>query len=146
MMRIALAIASIVVVADWGVVVVDASCATATPKQFTWSCGGICDEYIPCLVFNASDCADCSVDVDEECAYKCFTNFYFSDEQAALLIPYGSSYQSEEEIDDREALGDAAYDAQFDAFSNDTEIYSWATNDDLDSIAAVEIKPNISTL
>jgi hypothetical protein len=145
MMRIALAIASIVVVADWGVVVVDASCATATPKQLTWSCGGICDEFIPCLVFNASDCADCSVDVDEECAYQCFTNFYIGG-YAVLLIPYGSSYQSEEEIADREALGDAAYDAQFDAFYDSTGDYSGASNDDLDSTAAVEIKPNITTL
>jgi hypothetical protein len=149
MMRLVPIIAVIGLVASWSLDAVDGSCATATPKQLTWSCGGVCDEYIPCLAFDASACGDvnCTIAADEECAYKCFTDFFDIDWYTAeFLIPYGSSYQSEEEIAGRNALGNETYDAQFDTFSNDTESYAWASNDDLDSIAAVEMNPNITSL
>jgi hypothetical protein len=148
MTRIALVIAGVGLVSSWSLVAADGTCATATPKQLTWSCGDVCEEYIPCLVFDASACdgVNCTIAADQECAYQCFKDFYIFDLFAELLIPYGRSYQSEEEVADRKALGNEAYDAQFDTFYDYTGDNSWASNDDLDSIATVKMNPNISEL
>lgn len=122
------------------------SCA-ATPKQLTWSCGGICTSYIPCLVFNASDdlCSDCESDSDGVCAYRCFSTLYSASEaaNANFLIPYGS-YKSLEEQAARST--DSSYDDQLVNFENDTDTYPSASNDALTRIAAADLSPDLMYL
>lgn len=131
-------------------------CTTATPGQLTWSCGGVCDDYSPCLVFNASDCAastsehsgTCTMDADEVCAYACFSDMYLSTapSQAVLLVPFSSTYQSSEEVAARASMGDAAYDALINAQTNSTSKRDWVDDDLLDSIGVMDLKPTDTSM
>lgn len=122
------------------------SCS-ATPQQLTWSCGGLCDDYAPCLVFNASDAAcdstDCVTDDADTCAYYCFNTLYSDSKTAQFLIPFGS-YESPEEAEERAA--DPNYDSKIAAFANSTGEYPWADNDELTSIGSVDLNPETNTL
>jgi hypothetical protein len=36
---------------------------SVTSKQLTWECGGLCDDHIPCVAYNAStECSSCVSD------------------------------------------------------------------------------------
>lgn len=152
----AVALASVIaaVLGPATLVIADGECTDATPNQLTWSCGGVCDDYVPCLVYNASDCAatnsehkaDCTNDADDVCAYVCFTGFDSASDSATVLIPFSASYESAEEAQERQELGDEAYDAMIAAFENDTDTYAWATNDVLQSIGTAGLDPLVTTL
>lgn len=129
--------------------VAQAACS-ATAKQLTWSCGGVCDLYIPCLVYDASDasCSDCTPDSAGDCAYQCFDSFYTASDTAGtgnvnFLIPFGS-YESDEE---KEARADGVdVDAEVAAFTNDTVTYPSASNDELTSIADADLRSDLNYL
>lgn len=131
----------------------DGDC-TGVANQLTWACGGMCDAYAACLVYNASDCAatdsehkaGCTNDDDDVCAYVCFTGFYSASDTATMLIPFSESYESAEEAQEREELGDEAYDATIAAFENDTSSYAWASNDALQSITTATLDPLVTTV
>lgn len=156
--RLIFAAAVAALVSGWAYAAAAASqvCTTATPGQLTWSCGGVCDDYSPCLVFNASDCAastsehsgTCTLGADEVCAYACFSDMYLSTAptQAVLLMPFSSSYRSAEEVAARAAMGDEAYDALIDAMTNSTSKRDWVDDDLLDSIGAMDLKSTATSM
>jgi hypothetical protein len=111
----------------------DGDC-TGLSKTLTWECGGVCDEYIPCLVYNASDCesssgehsASCTSDGDGVCAYACFTSFYATGE-AYLLILFGDS-------------------SRVSASESELNASAWVYEDAIASIGAPNINPVISAV
>lgn len=138
-------------VGDWTRAFAAELCSTAAPNQLTWSCGDVCDDYVPCRVFDSIDDCDsedleCLYDADQVCVYACYHGFYYQAESALLLIPFGSTYESEEEVAERKAVGDAAYDALIDAMANDTSDYAWIKDDLLDSIGSVDLDPSTTEL
>jgi len=75
----------------------------AESSTLSSSCGGVCDSYQPCLIYNVSDstnCNSCVADAAGECSYVCY-NIYRQDPADLSLfvffITFGT-YQSEEEI------------------------------------------------
>lgn len=111
----------------------DGDC-TGPSETLTWECGGVCDDYIPCLVYNASDCeassaehsASCTSDNETVCAYTCFTNFYSSGE-VNFLIPFADGSSSDETIP-----------------SGDLEGYAWVYDDAITSVSAANLNPAVS--
>jgi hypothetical protein len=115
----------------------DGAC-TGLAETLTWECGGVCDEYIPCLVYNASDCeassgehsASCTSDDGAVCAYACFTDFYATGD-AYLLVPFGDSSSSSSRVA---------------ASASELSATAWVYEDAIASIGTPSINPIISSV
>lgn len=98
-------------------------------KQLTWECGGLCDDYVPCLAFNSSaECSDCVVDNEAACEYWCFPEAY-PDRGFWFLIPFGAEALRIPVI--------AEYEKDGDAFAS-----SFPSADYVTSIGPMKIRPN----
>jgi hypothetical protein len=114
----------------------------AESSTLSSSCGGVCDSYQPCLIYNVSDstnCNSCVADAAGECSYVCY-NIYRQDPADLSLfvffITFGT-YQSEEEIAAR--TEDPTYDASLSTIPDNTTTYAWASNSIITRIDALDL-------
>lgn len=119
------------------------TCSTPAETLVT-ECGGVCDDYMPCSVYNASSsCSGCEEDDDEVCSYFCFTPYQDSDTTFLFFVPFGS-YVSDEETAARAV--DSNYDNELSALSSDYKSYAYSGNDIMVAMGALDLASTVTTL
>lgn len=128
-----------------------ADVCSATSEKLVTACGGVCSDYMPCSVYNASSaCSGCedgsgsgSGSDGDACSFFCFSPY--EDQATALVffVPFGA-YESEEEAAARAA--DSAYDSELDAFTDDYTAYAYSGNDIMAGMGALELNPATTSL
>lgn len=108
---------------------------SATFKQLTWKCGGVCDAFVPCVVYDLSDeCDECTND-DGECQYRCLPEAYDADVDSLFryFIPYSTAQREDANVEKYENnVNDSA-----DTFPR---------ADDLASIATMDLKTSTTSV
>lgn len=103
-------------------------------KQLTWECGGLCDDYVPCVVLNAtSTCEECVEDDADKCQYWCLPQAYDNESKFELLIPFGAK--------ERENVFVVAYEAE--ASKGAT---AFPSADNLTLVSAMQLHPNCTSV
>lgn len=102
-------------------------------KQLTWECGGLCDDFVPCVAFNSTaECADCVKDGDDKCQYQCLPQSYYknSSENFQYLIPFSKAQRDSKPIV-----------TKYENFGN-ANASTFPAADGLSSIGKADIHPN----
>ncbi|KAL7688372.1 putative protein kinase domain, leucine-rich repeat domain superfamily [Plasmopara halstedii] len=116
------------------------ACEMATSTLST-SCSNVCQQYEPCLVYNACPSGVSCISANE-CVVQCFVKPASDPTTFTFLVNFGS-YKSNQEI--AKAQNDTKFFKELQVLPNDTTTFATANNDVMTIIKMIELQPSVTS-